>query len=379
MNSFLSSIKPGRIADMARDRPDVAAWLAALLVVSVLLAGRGGSVEYPAIARAKNFEVSPVTAGIIKRVTVDIYESIDAGDIVAVFDDSPLLARLATEQAVLEQLRAELASAASVVSTGVGPDRLDWRDQARRFAIDAERLRLDSLALEVTIENDKVKKQRLLLARDRMADLREQGIIAESEYDEARLLHEQVLKRLEHNRILHNETEGELRAALGRQAEFESKRPDTAATDELLGPFRAAVAAQQSRLEEIRVERERVVLRAPVSGQISQVLALAGQTVLPGEAVAMVTPRYANEAIAYLPEQAARSLGPEQAVLVSTLGRPVSRASSYVLRISPAVAPLPERLWQRPGVPEYGRAFTVAVGPPLEALPGETLAVRIAH
>ncbi len=379
MNSLFSTIRLDRIRDMARDRPDITAWLAAVVVVTLLLLGRGAAVEYPAIARAKNFEVSPVTAGVIKRVTVDIYESIDAGDMVAVFDDSPLMARLATEQAVLGQLRAELLSAQSVLRTGIGPARLDWRDQARRFAVDVERLRLDTLALEVTIENDKVEKQRLGLARDRVADLREQGIVSEAEYDEAHLFYQQMLKRLEHNRILLDETAGELRGALARKAEFDSQRPDTEAGSDLLGPFSAAVGAQQRRLEEIRVERERLILRAPVSGQISQVLALAGQSVLPGEAVATVSPRYANEAIGYLPEHAARLVRPEQRVLVSTLGRPVSRATSYVLRVSPTVELLPERLWQRAGLAEYGRAFTIAVGSPLEALPGEALAVRVAH
>ena len=67
-------------------------------------------------------------------------------------------------------------------------------------------LRLDRLALEVTIENDKVTKQRLGLARQRMADLREQGIVSEAEFDEAHLLYQAVLKRLEHNRILLAET-----------------------------------------------------------------------------------------------------------------------------------------------------------------------------
>ena len=379
MKAMLSKIRFDRIRDLAADRPDVTAWLAAVLVVTVLLAGRGGGVEYPAIARAKNFEVSPVTAGIIERVTVDIYETIDAGDMVAVLGGAPLAARLATEQAVLEQLRAELVSAGSVIRTGVGPDRLDWRDQARRFAVDAETLRLDRLALEVTIENDKVTKQRLGLARQRMADLREQGIVSEAEFDEAHLLYQAVLKRLKHNRILLAETGQELRAALARQAEFDNARPGAADSGQLLAPFRASIAAQEKRLDEIRVERERLVLRAPISGQISQVLALAGQSVLPGEPVAMVSPRYASEAIAYLPEHAARMIRPEQPVRVSTRGRPMSRASSFVLRVSPTVEALPERLWQRPGLPEYGRPFTVAVGSPLEVLPGEALSVRIAH
>ncbi|MFP6626136.1 MAG: HlyD family efflux transporter periplasmic adaptor subunit [Deltaproteobacteria bacterium] len=377
----LGTLRPplARLLELLRARTDITVWLLAVAATAALLGGQVQSYDYTAIARARNFEVSPAAAGVIKQVTVELYERVDAGDMIAVLDDSGVRARLATATAVLDGLSAELVSAEAVIERGVGPGRLDWRNQLRRFEVDVERLKLDGLTIEVAIESDKVEKQRLALALARMADLREAGIVSPAEYDDARLAHRQIAERLDRNRALSEETSDEQRAAVARKLEFERNLPGKGDNGQLLAPWKAAVATQQRRLAEIRLERERLILRAPVAGQVSQVLALPGQSILAGQTVATITPRFATEVVGYLPEHNSHFASAEAPVRISSLANPSASSDSYVLRVSPSVEVLPERLRRRPDRLEYGRAFIVAIPYPLDILPGEAVGVRFKH
>jgi multidrug resistance efflux pump len=220
-----------------------------------------------------------------------------------------------------------------------------------------------------------VEKQRLAAQFARIKPLHADGIVSDSEYDDVRLLHDQVAKRIEENRILLAEIQEKFRAAEARMRTFQESLPVEGREVSLLEPLRAAVEVQVKRIEEIRAERERLVLRSPVAGQVSLVPARSGQSVVAGEPVVMVARRFATEVIGYLPEYAAGVAAENMRVFVARASDPAVSAESVVLRISPTIEPLPERLWLRPGVPVYGRPFIVAAAQSLELIPGERVSV----
>jgi hypothetical protein len=64
-------------------------------------------------------------------------------------------------------------------------------------------------------------------------------------------------------------------------------------------------------------------------------------------------------------------------VLVASRTRPNRVAESVVLRVSPAIQPLPQRFWRDPRIPDYGRAVVIAGPAALDLMPGEAVSVKL--
>ncbi len=185
------------------------------------------------------------------------------------------------------------------------------------------------------------------------------------------------MKRLEENKVLLAALRDEYVAASARKRAFEQSLPTEGREVAVLAPWKAALAVQVKRIEEIRREREQLVLRSPVSGQVGRVLSRAGDSVVAGEPVLTVSLGFATEVIGYLPAHSPRMATESmRAVLARQSDSPVS-AESAVLRVSSSIEVIPERLWRRPDVPEYGRAFVVAAAQALELIPGEDVSIRL--
>ncbi len=353
----------------------VVVWGCAVIAVVGILSNRVGRFEYVGIARTTYYEVSPSTVGTVERIAVDLYEPVEAGEVVATLEPDAVKASLATANAVLENLEAELNAARTVLARGIGPQQLDWRTDLSGFEVEVEDRRLDELALKVTLESDEVEKQRLAVQLLRLEPLHEDGIVSTSEYDDVRLLHDQISRRIEENEILLAAIQEDFRTAEARKLAFEESLPVHGREDSLLEPLRVALEVQAKRIDEIRVERQRLVLHSPVAGQVSQVPTQSGQSVVAGEPVVMIAQRFASEVVGYLPEYAPRMAEANMQVVVARSSDPAVAAESVVLRVSPTIEVIPERLWRRPGVPEYGRPFVVATAQPLQLVPGESVSI----
>jgi hypothetical protein len=86
----------------------------------------------------------------------------------------------------------------------------------------------------------------------------------------------------------------------------------------------------------------------------------------------------AGEVVAYLrDEQVGRPIVEHTPVLLASRRNPGRAAESLVVRVSPDVEMLPERLWRTPGHPDYGRAVVIAAVPELGLAPGELVDVRV--
>ena len=132
----------------------------------------------------------------------------------------------------------------------------------------------------------------------------------------------------------------------------------------ILQPLREAISVESLMLDEIELQRRAMMLRSPISGQISQVFCRRGQTVLPGEPILTVAERSPSEIVAYLREHESAEAPLGGRVLIASRGRANRRAESLVIRTSPTIQALPQRLWRDPRVPDYGRAVGVGYSDP---------------
>ncbi len=260
--------------------------------------------------------------------------------------------------------------------SGSGSGLADVNADLRRFQIDEEDRRLAALSLRVIIESDEVERNRLWIDVGRNRQLLEDGIVGQSLFDMIKASHDVVETRLTKNRILLAQTEEEYRSALERRQTYEGDLAVVPAAAPLLLPLQEAISIEAARLREIHVQRASLVLRSPVDGRVSHVYGRRGQAVVPGEPVVMISERTVNEIVAYLAEADGLRVEEQQPVRLVSHARPGVVADSVVLRVSPGIQVLPQRLWRNPQIADYGRAVVIAPQAAMRLTPGETIEVR---
>ncbi len=360
-----------RAADFRVRTLPLLVWGAALIAVMLLMYDRSQSFEYIGIAEALDYEISSPAAGRIDEVTVGLFEEVLAGDVVARLDDSLVRAGLATAEAAVTQLSAELEAA-----------RLQGRaDEAmligelRRFQIDEESRRLDMLALRVDIEDDRVERERLDLELKRSRPLLNDGFLSDSDFDNLRLERNRVQARLDQNAELLEQTRAEYEAARSRREAYQGSLPALPDSDELLAPLRQGIEVAALQMEEIQIQRQALLLRSPVAGRVSLVPARAGQAIVPGEPILTVTESTPREIVAWMAEGRERIEPGLQRVAIASRTHPERTAESLILRTGPGIQPMPQRLWRDPRFPDYGRAVVIAA-PAIGLIPGEIVTIR---
>jgi len=368
---------PQRLVDLRRRMLPVVVWAACAITVAAMLLGRAGRLDYLGLAQALDYPISPVATGTVESVVVDLYDRVNAGELVAKLDDSQVLASVAVSNATLKKLRAEL-EATRVTLMAEGDQGVGNRAPVlRRFKMDEEQRRLDLLSLKLQVETREIELERLEIETDRARELWQAGVVARTVFDTARLQRDEVRQALDDGRTLLEQTEQEYRSARERREEYEAGVPRDSMLESVLQPLREAIEVESRRLEEIELQRRALLLRSPVDGQVSQVLCRRGQAVVPGQPVVVVSEESVREIVAYLAEDDGREVVPSTRVVVSTRGDGGTVAESVVLRVGPTIQEMPQRLWRNPRVPDYGRAVVVAAAPGMQLTPGEIVNVKL--
>jgi multidrug resistance efflux pump len=304
---------------------------------------------------------------------------VNAGDLVARLDDSHVTASVATANATLAQLRAELEAARVALVADGSPGSGGRAAILRRFKMDEEQRRLDLLSLKLEIESKQIELERLDLETERVHELWQAGVMAKNVYDTTRLSRDAMRKGLDDGRALLAQTEQEYLAARSRREEYDAGLPRDTALESMLQPLREAIEVESHRLQEIELQRRALFLRSPVDGQVSQVLCRQGQSVVAGQPVVVVSEGTVREIVAYLAEDDGHEIGPSTRAIVSTRGTNGTVAETVVLRVGPTIQELPPRLWRNPRIPDYGRAVVVAAAPGMQLTPGELVNVKLIH
>jgi biotin carboxyl carrier protein len=264
------------------------------------------------------------------------------------------------------------------MTAGEGPLAEGYNADLRRFQIDEEQLSLQALNIRVQLESDKVEAERLALDSERYGKLFEARLVSEQERENARLAYERIAVRIDRNTELLTQTMDQQADAQRRRKEFERSHPATATAESApaLRPLSEAVKVQASRLEELQIQMQNLILRSPVAGEVSQVLCQQGQAVVPGQAVVVIYEEIPKEVMAYLPESAAGTVRESTRVVLVRRSDPRRSAESYVTRVGAAIEATPQQLWRNPHVPEYGLPVAIAATPALNLTPGEVVFIR---
>jgi len=366
-----------RLSDFRRGPLVFMVWLAAAAVAALMIFEKGGEFEFRGIVQPVQYEVSAACTGMIDEVLVDRFETVAEGDLIARLDPLPLEASIATTRAQIDQLSSELEAARAGLGAQARRDAVDRTGELRRFVIDETAYELDALQIRVLLETDRILLQRLALRLERTAKLASEDFAAQADLDEVRLEHREVDRRIEMNAELLARTEADAMAARLRREAFESGFSTPPEEEPVLEALRKSVRVETLRLREFELQRRGMLLRSPVAGKISRILARTGQAILPGEPVAVVTDLRPAGIVYYMAESRVEPPAIGTKVLVAPLKDGKTIAESAVLRVGSEVEALPEQLWRDPAIPEYGFPVLVAAVPGIDLVPGEPVRIRI--
>lgn len=355
----------------------VAVWLLAVGIFVLLNHERAPYTMAVGMVETDQVSLAPLQDGTVRSIRVDRFDTISEGDILAMMDDTLVLAELAIEEARLAQIQAELDVERARFENDSEQNTIDQLDRLRRYRMDEEEAHLEHLELSVEVEADRVKLERLKIEMERQANLVAEAIGDTSTYDDVRLRYEELKNELSSKTEALRIAKRNADIATSRREERESQLSEPSRNSLLyLEPYLQELKVQEARREEIQQERLGLMLRSPISGQIAQVHFGPGETVLSGTPLITIQAQGARRVVAYVDEQIAVSVKAGSEVRLRSQSRPQVHAMAKVLRTGSALEEMPQRLWSSPVFAQWGYPVLIGEVPPNAFLSGETVNVR---
>jgi membrane fusion protein len=278
--------------------------------------------------------VVPPESGTIKRVLVKEGQTVKAGDLIAElsnerFSDEGNTQALLEKNLEGQRQRVQVQSEGQAEAHNAALDGLEQRiAQGRRD--------LGTLAEEIRLQEQQIASSRKML--DKLTPLAAEHIISEVQYEQQRQTLLDQNGRLQTLKRQRSATEADL-----AQAQDERSRQTAQHRVERATLDRDLLNLQQ---EQVQRRGSRVtLLRAPIGGVVSGLLATPGQVVSPSAQIASVVPvASAMEAVLYVPSTAMGFIKGGQDVRISYDAFPYQRFGQYhgvISSVSQTDVPLP--------------------------------------
>lgn len=373
-------------------------WLAAVAGVGMLFYHRSQRFEILGLAQGDVVQVAATCTARLKSVPVKLFQEVHKGDVVALLDtvrdDEHLEAELATANAEVQRLMAELAHTQQKLLAEAANIETDMTATQRRFFIDVENARLRVLELKTQVETDRAMFDDLELnARTYLVqNLSDQNDTAYYELKKMKGRRDVLAKKIEEDQLLLKQAESDLKQAEQRSDEFAALQPQHLPIDSALEVVRRQIKVQEKQIDELLIKREPVVLRAPIDGIVVQLhgrardvavwrpgeFVVRGQdeVVLPGDSILSIAQGRPREVIAYAAQNQLSRLREGMVVQLVKNTEPAQIANSQVAYFGPTLERLPECLWQVPNIPQWGHPMLIPIPQGLKLMPGEMVGIR---
>ena len=316
---------------------------AALIAVVALWINcvRAPTVIGKAITEKANL-VSPISGRIVS-LEASRFQSVTEGEILAVIEPVGVKTQLDALKLEIDIIRG----------------RIDPIAEKKRNAVSYYRLRLEWLQQRVSLAASKVNLQRAENELSRDEKLFNEKLISADRYD-------QSLKNVDALVAAVAEATNmvtELGTALDGLQTLDALNQ----TDQLDEQLRLAVEAQEEHFRRIEQISKPYSLVAPISGKVSSIDRIRGETVMNGDRILAITSEESTQLITYLKAPISIPLEPGNPVRIQTRGTDKRTATSQIEGISPAW----ESLSQSADTPSAGE-FSLNLGlPVLLTIPSE--------
>ncbi|MHC4122068.1 MAG: HlyD family secretion protein [Planctomycetota bacterium] len=367
-------------------------WLGAVACVVILFRHRSERFEVLGIAQGRMHQVCAPVDSRLKIVSVELFEDVSKGQMLAALDDSQLNAQIATIHAEIEHLTSQLVSIQDTMLAEAANLQTESVASQRRFNVDVENIRLRILELKASIETDKVTAEDLAVEVKIATELLKKEAIAPYELQKAEALYKVVAKRIEENQHLLTQAEKDLKQAQQRRDEFAQRQLVHPSVNSAIETIRKQIVVQEKLIAELSVQRESLRITSPIDGKVVQiqiranqaalrrpgedVLRKPGEVVLAGDPILVVAETQASEIVAYINQEQLAKVKETMVVQLVKGNEPAQIASSQVARLGPTMELMPQQLWQNTNIAQWGQPILIKVPPGLKLLPGETVGIK---
>ena len=349
------------------------------VVVAVWLWGRhfGLPLTVGEVHAVRVDALSPVD-GLLVKVSdrlPELFDTVQAGQVVARLDDKPMQATLETLQADQASLRKQLAATDATTREAQAARLHNEMTEVRRLTLDIEKLRLDILDRKTLIETDKIERSRLSAQYTAIQGLVERGVESRIALIDVEKQRDLVDRRIADNEKTLKEAEDQRAQGQERLAKFSTTPP--ADLETVLAPVREAITAQEARIREVKVQVEALDVRAPITGTVTSIYSWPGQNVRAGAPILTIAATQGQYIVSFVRQEqrVVPVVGMAVDVRVRTLPRQSSRTT--IEEVGPQVEPVPAHQLRDPRVPEWGLPVRIAIPPGMRLRPGELVDVAI--
>lgn len=338
-------------------------WIGLVVAAVVLAQDARTSGGLRAYAEADSYRLGAVEVARVEQVYVKVGERVHAGQVVASLNAEELEKELALTLAERTKVETEIAKTEAValaeqseVTRQKSRDH-DVIDRARGDAktnLDAARAALKAVQAEIA----------------RRRGLVEQGLAGQDQ------LAELQIRAAELSRTVSGR-EAELVMFDGQATDVGAHMPPDAAAwaKTLADPVREELKVLDARLALLKTRRDSYVLRAPVDGTVTAVLARPMAVAAPGAPILELAPEGSARIVACVGEELRIPAVVGMEAIALPIANPTHALSAKAVAFGPA-GELPARCWRDPRRPAFGRTVILEVTPPATLVPGEAFEVR---
>ncbi len=318
----------------------VAVFVGIAIVVALLWEERVQSPGLMGHVVADKSVVSSPDRGLFVNFHYSEFDDVREGDYLGevVINDPGLI------NARLDIIRNEI----NLIEEGLDPVINDQRNR-----MNLEGLRVDLMNTRISLAEVKLQKQQSLADYNRVAQLYENELVSEQEYERART-------ELDLNRTREEEKEDLIEYLTG-SLEVVSNYGSYSTQSER-DPVLAAIRVQERRLEALQLELEPKSLYSPIDGVISQVNHRNGEQVDPGSQLLIIESREPTHIVGYVRQPF--TISPEVGMEVEVRTRKPGRDffTSNIVQLGGHIKMIEDNL-QRPGaIYESGLPVQIAIG-----------------
>jgi multidrug resistance efflux pump len=368
----------------------------AAVTVSLLWNKQGHYQKSVGVVEVVLYEMTAPVSGMLVADGVrkwELFDTVAPDDVVARLDDTLLQRQIATQRAQIARLEARIAEEEARFEEDLAEANLQRADleyegqvDARRLAIDIERLRLAVMDRKAQIAADKIELDRQGKRLAEIEKLADRGVETPWAHWNAEMRHGMVKERLKVSQSALTEAEKQLAQAEERQRTARwtlrnMPRVELAGREAQIRPLRADIQIQNAQIQELEAQIAAMVIRSPVKGTISRIDFRPGQPVVAGQPILAITAEQEQKhIISYIRES--QSVRPTKGMSVDIRDRSFSRrwAGGKIIEVGPNVELVPRHHRRDPQMREWGwpvRIELVRMEKDFHAQPGALVEVML--
>jgi len=365
-------------------------WLTVCAAVALLWANEPKSAPVSGLAYAPSLAVSAPEAGLVDGVFVELFQDVQAGQLLVTLASTTLQSDMEVAQAELAQLaalreaeRASLEFEFEQARSEIGDDRALTAIEAqaerlrriRQFRGDEQDAEVELLEAIVRRVEADFEVERTQIQLDRAEGLRDDAVGSRADVEDLQARLGQVQARAETELELEQGLRLAVEEARTRRVEYEESDETLPPISELdprlaerLAGHEASLAVQRARIAQLESRVAGMAVRAPQAGRVASLGVLVGSQALLGQNLLNLDPVRAEQVLMYIPESQVQL--PELGATV-VVRRGTEQGEATVVAVAAQVSELPPRLWRDPRYAEFGRAYRLGAITGLTLSPGE--------